>query len=516
MKCMNKTVSLLLVLVMMLGLSVTAFAAEVTPPTPAPANTITVTKARAGEIYKAYKMMDLTVDADKINYAYTVNSAWANFFAAGQPGSEYINIDAVGYVTWKEDKKTEADMITFGKLAAAYAEKAESPLTPVDTKDLSAATENQSIVFEVDPGYYLITSTNGTKVIVDTTPAKINPTIAEKNADPTIRKRVEESAGIYYQVNDAQIGQAVNFRTVVLAKSGARNYVVHDTMSKGLTFDPKSVTITVGETTLRAKPAEGETAEGQNDYDYEVITDSRITDGCTFEIVFKKAYLDTITADINIVITYSTTLNAEAEVGIIGNTNKTKLTWGNNSSTTEDQTITYTWEAGVFKYGNGEDANPLADAKFVLLNSAKDKVAKFDAEGKITEWVALPAAGEDNKITLEEWDPASIQTTGTDGMIVLQGLDGNVTYYLREVKAPAGYNLLNGDQTLAIEARIVDPTTANAMTQKELTVKVNNQSGTELPETGGIGTTIFYVIGSILLVGAAVLLIVKRRMRAEQ
>ena len=506
MKRTNKLLALALALAMLLSLSITAFAAET-------GNTITVEKAQKGETYSIYKMLDLSVNADKTAFTYTVNEDWTNFFSNSGAGAAYVDIDDSGYVTWKADKNGTADMIAFGKAAAEYAAgssvaTAQPDQTPVEDKNITFTN--------LDPGYYLITSTNGTKAIVDTTPTNPNPSIAEKNDDPTISKTVEEdSNGVYKSANDAEIGQTVNFKTVVSAKSGAKNYVVHDKMSDGLAFDgATSVTVTADGVVLVQK-GDGEaanpySADNPNGYRYEVVTGE---DNCDFEIVFVQAYLDTITENINITINYSATLTKDAVVGGNGNTNETKLSWGQGSETIWSVTKTYTWEMDVLKHETGNEEKVLKDAQFVLLNGDKDKVAKFDGAGKIIAWADVPTAPEGGEIT---WPEGTIQTTNEEGKIFIKGLDSTDTYYLREVKAPAGYNLLNADQAVVIQLVLQNLDGIQTMTQVTLTQKVANASGTELPSTGGMGTTIFYVVGSILLVGAAVLLITKKRMSAAQ
>ena len=127
-------------------------------------------------------------------------------------------------------------------------------------------------------------------------------------------------------------------------------------------------------------------------------------------------------------------------------------------------------------------------------------------DGKLTGWVNVPQANEDGSIT---WPQNTTLTTNAQGKIVIAGLDAD-TYYLREIAAPAGYNKLSADQEVKIEPTASDD--GKTLTLTDVTAEVNNQSGTELPSTGGMGTTLFYVIGGILVVGAGVLLITKKRM----
>ena len=149
---------------------------------------------------------------------------------------------------------------------------------------------------------------------------------------------------------------------------------------------------------------------------------------------------------------------------------------------------------GVLKYGNNDETKVLKDAKFVLLNSDKSKVAKI-TDGKLVRWDAVT---DDMDLTPYEL------VTGDDGKITIKGLDAD-KYYLRETQAPAGYNKLSADVKVTVTG-IVDGT------HTAVVAKINNQSGTVLPSTGGIGTTLFYIVGGIMAVGAVVALITKKRM----
>ena len=144
----------------------------------------------------------------------------------------------------------------------------------------------------------------------------------------------------------------------------------------------------------------------------------------------------------------------------------------------------------------------------MLLNKDKDKVAVV-VDGKLTGWTNIPAAGEDGTIT---WPANTVLTTNAQGKIKISGLDSD-TYYLREIKAPAGYNTLKQD----VEVVITGATKGEGsdLTYKTVLAEIQNLSGTELPSTGGIGTTIFYVLGSILVVAAGVLLVTKKRMSSK-
>lgn len=486
MKQVKKLASVLLALVMVFSMSVTAFAAQEGELT---GGSITIKDAVPGQTYNAYQILYLeSYDKSSGVYSYKANSDWEEWL---KTQSAYVKIDKQGYVTWVEN----ADAAAFAKAAQKEAVK----LTADATATAPAAAEGQkysTVIFSnLKLGYYLVDTTLGTLCSLDTT----NPAVEmeEKNEVPVNVKTVEEdSTGKYGSVNDADIGQTVNFKSTITAQAGAENYVFHDKMSAGLTFD--SVTgITLNGTTVNAGNYEVKTAE--------------LDDDCTFHVVFTQAFCDTLKANYKIEISYTATVNASAVIGGQGNPNESKIEYGESGKTTTtppSTTTTYTWSFDVLKYGNGDETKVLKDAQFVLLNKDKTKVATV-VSGKLTGWVNVPDA-QDDKIT---WPENTVLTTDAAGKIAIEGLDAD-TYYLREVKAPSGYNKLAGD----VEVRI-NPTTGDdgkTMTLTPVTAKVNNQSGTMLPSTGGMGTMLFYIIGSVLVVGAAVLLIVKKRMSNEK
>lgn len=481
---MKKFVSVLLALVMTLALSVTALAAGET-------GSITVDNAVNGKTYTIYRIFDLndhSSDYSAINYK--VSTKWAGFFETGAKGLEYVTIDPMGYVTWNADKS-----------AADFAAEAIKFATANNiVNDGQATAANGKVEFKnLTLGYYLVQSDLGALCSLDTTMPSV--TIKEKNSESTVEKKVQEG-GLWQDRNDANIGDTVNFQTTIKVIDGQpKNYVLHDKMSTGLTFKADSVVVKVGEKTLA------------KDTDYTLVT-SGLTDGCTFEIRFTDTTADGVTASVlkpNDVVTvsYSATLNDQAVIAGAGNPNETKLTYGDNKSTGWDTTHTYTWEVKVFKYTMKNDAEtPLAGAEFKLYKTVGEKTyyVMADSDKKVTGWTEDKTAG-------------TTFTSPTSGKFTITGLDAG-TYYLEETKAPAGYNLLQNPIEVVITASYNDATnvgTATITYNKDYTgeVKVENNTGTELPSTGGIGTTIFYVLGGVLMAGAFVMLVVRKRMRTE-
>ena len=477
----RKLVSLLLAVAMVFAMT-TALATQEGTLT---GGSITINDAVPEQTYKAYQLLYLeSYNKDAGAYAYKANSAWETWL---KTQTTYLSFDAQGYVTWVEN----ADAAAFAKLAQVEAAKMTADATATAPAAAEGAKYSTVQFTGLKLGYYLVDTTLGTLCALDTT----NPDVEmyEKNQAPTNVKTVEEdSTGNYGEKNDADIGQTVNFKSTITAQAGAENYVFHDTMSTGLTY-----------TGVTGITLNGTAVDASN---YTVVTES-LTDGCTFEVRFTQAFCDTLKANDQIVISYTATLNENAVIAGDGNPNTSKVSYGDSSNTKytpDSQTKTYTWDVDVFKYTmNGENETALVGATFTLSKNADgSNPIALVSEGNNVYRVAK--TGETGTVTEI--------TTDTTGKFTIKGLDAD-TYYLTETAAPAGYNKLAGPVTIVIgENGVVNGTTEAPQGVDE--VKVLNQSGTELPSTGGIGTTIFYVLGGVLAVGAVALLIAKRRTRA--
>lgn len=474
MKHTTRILALLLALVLCLGLSVTAFAAEGTT------GSITINSAVDGQTYTIYRILELeSYDTTTNAYAYKATANWKAFL---RQATTYVTLDDQDYVTWKQG----ADPAAFAKEALAYAKDTANNIQHQGT---TQATNGTVTFNNLALGYYLVDSPLGTLCSLDTTNPSVN--IQEKNKAPTSDKEVQEdSNNSWGKVNDADIGQTVNFRSTITAQLGAQNYVFHDTMSQGLTFG--SVTgITLDGVTVKASKYSVKTTtdEGKKDTD------------CTFEVAFTEGFCNTLTKDAKIVISYTATLNDKAVIAGAGNPNESYISYGENGQfkTQPSQTVTKTWKVDVFKYTMKDNAKTgLAEVKFVLSKNTQgtDPIQLIALENNVYR------VAKDG----EESAKAEI-TTDTTGKFTIQGLDSD-TYYLVETETPGGYNKLKEPVKIVIS-------NAGEVTVKETVVtevEILNQSGTILPSTGGMGTTIFYVLGGILAVGAAVLLVTKKRM----
>ena len=508
MKHARKLASLLLALVMVLSLATTAFATQEGTLT---GGSITINDAVPGQTYNVYQILYLeSYNKDAGTYAYKANSAWETWL---KTQTTYVSFDTQGYVTWVA-ATDDATVQAFAKLAQAQ--------IVAKTADASATADSTSVTLSnLKLGYYLVDTTLGTLCSLSTT----NPAVVmeEKNEAPSNVKNVEEdSTNTYGEKNAADIGQTVNFKSTITAQPGAENYVFHDTMSTGLTLDKASIKVN----NVAVTDAQGNDVSGDN---YTVSYPSgEGSDGCTFEIAFAQEYLNTITNTTTITITYSATLNENAAIAGTGNINTSKLSYGDSSNTKytpASQTTTNTWDFNIFKYTkNAQNQEvPLSGAKFTLSKNANGsepisliattEVGNSEHEEDEVEIFTLSDTTMTYRVAKEGETGVTEFEVGSDGKVIVQGLDAG-TYYLTETQAPAGYNKLPSAIKVTIDSAGNVKKDAGTEALANKTVKVENQAGTLLPSTGGMGTTIFYVLGSILAIGAAVLLVTKKRMNA--
>lgn len=480
MKHLKKLAGCLLALVMILTMSNVAVV-NAANGTNNDNGTITINDAIEGHTYNAYQILVLeSYNTDKGAYAYKANQNWKEWL---KTQTQYVSIDDQDYVTWVQD----ADAAAFAKAALAHAE--ESSINPIKTVKANGTTVNFT---GLNLGYYLVDTTVGTLCSLNTTTP--NVIMEEKNEIPPVDKKVQEdSTGNWGEENTAEIGDTVDFKTTITAKKGAESYVLHDVMSDGLTLNGDSIKVQVNGANLVAA-------------NYTIKT-SGLTDGCDFEITFAQSYLDTITADTDIVVTYSAVVNENAVVYDDANTNKTKLTFGedNRDETTWDETKTYTFKVDVVK----------TDSKDKVLDGAQFKL--YDAKTGGNE-IALVQVnqGVDGAYRLAKDEETGVKyITTKDGQLEIKGFDANTNYYLEETKAPDGYNKLAERVEIAVKAANLEATVDNG-TYEEGGIQVINKTGSLLPGTGGMGTTVLYMAGGVLVIAAGALLIFRKRMHMDK
>ncbi len=498
MKHARKLASLLLALVMVFALATTVFAQDVT--VTGGKGSITISNAAKGETYTIYKLFDATVNADGSSIAYTGDIP--------DGLNTYFVKDTNGYISATGEAK-DGDKMSAGLEAAlkTWAETATS--TSHAVSDGSALKFNGLLL-----GYYVVTTSQGEQLIsVDSTMKDV--TIVDKNSSTP--KDLHKNA----DVDDVSIGDTVtytvSFKTSNYYGAGEAakeivSYTIEDTLPDFLS-DVKVTSIIVD------NDGKSETIDDQKDVTVQFNTDKKIVIDWYDEDNSKFLYNNGAT----VTITYTAKVTDKAAIDGDGNTNKVTVKWTTKGNVQPDpdeihteETI-YTYAIALKKVNNKGVALPGAVFQFPFYVQST-----ADTDG------AYIYAGDTAKDGLTKQI-----TTLDDGVIVVKGVKtGN--YQITEVKAPDGYNRLTDPVT--VEAVKTNSATTNktvyldkdgketgeSTTATKVTVKIDNiaatavvvvnKAGTELPSTGGMGTTVFYVLGAVLVMGAVVLLVTKKRM----
>ena len=459
-KTFKKLFAALLAAALVLAMAVPAFAV-----TNATKGSIKIDHTVSGETYTIYRMFKLdSYNAESNTYSYTVEPAWETFFSTGA-GSSYIDLDSNGHPTWK----TGADAAAFAKAALTWA--ADKKIS--GTKE--TATGDTVTFSDLGLGYYLVDSSLGALCGLNTTTP--NVTIEEKNEKPEIKKEVQTSAGDWSSENNAKIGDTVEYKVEIKVADGAQKYTVTDTMSKGLTFNNSSLKVTANDA---------------------VTTDYTLTSTTNgFTLVLPETYVSNLTKGTTIIVTYNATLNKDAVIDGDGNANEVKLSYGNHQNTVPSKVTTKSYQFDLVKV-DGTTNKLLDGAEFELADGETKLSFVKDTAGNYR----VAAAGEDG---------ATTTITVKGGKVNIYGLAGK-TYTLTETKAPDGYNKLVTPETVNLADGSKTHATIVDSVYKDGGVVVENHAGTVLPSTGGMGTTLFYVIGGGLMVAAVVLLVTKKRM----
>lgn len=583
MKKMKRTWAILLALVLTVALAVPGFAAE-------GGYSITITNDKAGHTYEAYQIFAGTVASDD---------------EQNVGGGDGITGPMLGDITWgtgvngdallaalkaADDGKygactTAADVAealgaegATAADAAAFAEIAALHLAVV-TGTATEPVNGNYVIANLPAGYYLVKDQDGSLQGEEDTATEYivqvlgNVTMEPKDSDiPTVEKKVSEEdyhrddgyGTTYNDVADWDIGDSVPFKLIGsipdMSAYDTYEYIFTDTLSNGLTLQEGTINVYIAlgrddEVREYTPLTEGE--------DYTLTLNNVENGGGSFSIAFddlKTApYIDQGNRNF-VIVTYDATLNANAEIGLPGNPNSVDLQFSNDPNgdglgrTTEDTVIVFTYELDGTKV-DGEDNATLPGAQFVLFNGGYTRVAQIDANGRLADWLEPVDINPDvtgnndaermANLTAENFanynNGSLLITSAENGLFSVAGLDDG-TYYLREIKAPDGYNLLDADLRVVIDADTangqnwdgVTPGTAltgltvttqlgedggvngpvaGDTTDGAVAITVENNGGSTLPETGGIGTTIFYAAGALLVLCAGVLLFVKLRMR---
>ena len=457
MKNMKKIIALLLATVMVMAMGISVFAAGTGSITITPPDDVDTDVAITYNIYKVFDA-DASADGSKISYKLVNGKTDA---PAG------FTKDAAGNISLT---RTTGDLtqLTADEIAAIAAYVAND--TPVAT--VTSTGGNNAVANDLPNGYYYITTTTGTVVTIDST--KPNATVEDKNIVPGVDKVISATDPDYGSYDEdgkkalAQVGTDVTYTATITVGKGQIGYVFKDTLGTGLKYVTDSLSVT------------GMTAG--TDYTLDVS-------GQNITVEFKDESIKELAENTKIVVTYKATVTSEALQDKPAK-NTATISYGNNSQYTSEPSEAEVYNAKISVIKNDDQEKPLEGAGFVLKN-ADGKYYKF-ADGKVT-WVDAEADATEYK-------------SGADGK-----LDGEFTglangkYTLVEKTVPTGYNKA-ADKEITIAAHNYEASNL----KQEFTVE--NKAGSVLPSTGGIGTTMFYIVGSVLVIGAAVVLISKRRM----
>lgn len=455
-----KSIKKLICMLFMLVLSVVNVSA-------AEKGTITINKAIVNESYNIYKVLDLET-YDKVNnhYIYRAASGWETFLDGATDYLEARNENGDKYYVWKDgvDKSRAKE---FAEKAYKYAK--DNNITPTMTKKATST----SVVFDnLDLGYYLVDSSVGALLHLTTT----NPTatVNEKNTlNPNVDKNVlENSTGVYGKENDDMIGSTINYKSTITTGAGYGSYVLYDKMDKGLTFNVNSVVVKIGDDVVEA-----------NNY----VVKTNVTD-YTFVIEFNDEFILKQPKNTNIDVYYTATLNKDAIIEGDGNKNETFLKYGNNITTDKKKTITYTYAFEIIK--TNKEGVELTGAEFILLDKLGNEI-KVILKDEETKTYRI-ATGNEIGVNIKA------------GKATIEGLDKD-SYKLKEVVSPEGYNKLTSPVEFSVNGKTND-------TIERTRVNVINYTGSELPETGGIGTKLFITSGLSLVLICGLVLVTKLRL----
>ncbi len=537
MKRMKKILSILLSVVMVMAMGITAFAEDddasgegQTGTTTPQTYSVTITNATGTyEIYQVFTGdLDTTTNTlSNVKWGKDVNAfTYATKDKTDNEEAKSSNkaSEIAEYLATKDNDST---------VAKDFAKKAINNVKSGSKSEEAIATDGTATFTNLTAGYYVVKNTSVaddesyTEYILQVVG---NVSVANKANVPEFEKKVKDTNDTTGTTTDWQdsadydIGDVIPFR---LKGTIADNYdeystyyyAFHDQEETGLTFKEITSVYVMNGTQKKELTAD----------QYEVKT-TGLSDGCSFEVVFNnlkdltdESGATIVNKDSKIYVEYTSTLNNQAVLGNQGNVNQAKLEFSNNpngegkGNTPWDNVIVFTYKVVIDKV---DDSNqPLTGAEFTLTK----KVAKKDSDGNVVN-------GQDGK---PEYDAKTVAVVKSDEgtKFTFKGLDDG-DYILTETATPAGFNTIDPITFTVTATHEIVWTTQNRTdvltdlkgdkvtgeitftsdkSDGSLTATVINKKGSVLPSTGGIGTTIFYVVGAILMIGAGVILVSRRR-----
>lgn len=492
---------------------------------------ITITAQEGDHTYGAYQLFDGNVSGGKltdIKWGTGIDSAALLAELKTSTIDELKTVTSAPKLAEKLSKLESSKVIAFSKIATKHVTGTAKTFTKSGE---AASFSYKATLGETDHGYYLVKDTDN-KAAALTSPilkvAGCTVNVEAKGSVPTSTKKIkEDSTGQWGDTADLDVGQEAPFKLTGTMPSNIADFTTYkygfkDFISKGFTlpegFAAKDLTVKIDGKAVTL---------GQKD----TVTVSAITaadkagaeydGGKKIEIMFNdlkstaKAAGVTLTAKSEVTVEYKAKVNENAVIGGKGNPNKSLVVYQKDvtdgdglGETPEDEVWAFTYQLDTTKVDSANPETKLKDAQFRLYNSDKTKSAEIK-DNKIVKWV--------------DGDAGTVITTLEGGVFNIKGLDAD-TYYLKEIKAPAGYNLPTGDDayfkfvisaTLGVDkagkgeikSLTITPGKGQAadgdIPTGKVEMNITNTSGSTLPETGGIGTAIFTVVGLLVMAGAA-------------
>lgn len=555
MKHLRSCVCLLLAVLLVAALGLPAFAdGETYSITVENTNTnVTI----SGNTYYAYKLFDVSYSADKSSYAYKVTSDFDGFAYDGKSGEALLT--ALEALT-----SNSAEMNAFAKAALAYVQT--NSISPTGNVTIAEKSQTGTISLPT-PGYYLVsgsaTADGGQTItaacsLTTTAPsATINPKVDAPKLDKHIVMQNADGSTTKLAANSANIGDIIPFEITsqVPNTTGYNKYIfqVTDTLTEGMEYIESSLQVYVGDVKLRMS------FQGDNTYS-QVFT---YIAGAPAEMKVIFHEFQKHTPGLPIKIKYSAVVTEKVDMTATGNVNEAKLTYSNNPNFTYEgdkpggnapvgetpKSVTKTYSTALRLAKVNEQGQSLTGAKFTVSGNGK-RITLLNGQAFYPDDMGRYYMLKDGTYTTQEpteetknaYDSitqkyrkvdyidnrnadVAFNTSGyvdKDGYLTIQGLSDG-TYTITEAIAPEGYNLLKEPITITISSTptLEGPNWVVKQGETPLTAKDNaycfqvvNKTGTLLPATGGMGTTIFYLLGSVMALAAGILLITKKRMAA--